>query len=245
MEAGMSFRRSLFALAPVAAVFFWAPPAGAVGIDVTYTGTLSTGSVTGDLPGAGSLVGDRAVITLTYNTTSLGSSFVSGPTSSSLTSIGTPGVGGSGGANAGIDVSIFSGSTLVTEVSSSNLGGTATDFAATGGMQQSLTAFSSFSGVISDNLFTGSVVNPAISGDITKALALNGIPLSAFFDISESGPFGFDFSGSLNFGSVTVSSPTAATPLPPAWTMMLIGIAGFGFVAYRQKSMPALRLAEA
>jgi probable HAF family extracellular repeat protein len=35
----------------------------------------------------------------------------------------------------------------------------------------------------------------------------------------------------------------AVTPLPPAWTMMLIGLAGFGFVAYRRKSKPALMAA--
>jgi hypothetical protein len=35
----------------------------------------------------------------------------------------------------------------------------------------------------------------------------------------------------------------AVTPLPPSWTMMLIGIAGFGFVAYRRKSKPALMAA--
>ncbi len=39
------------------------------------------------------------------------------------------------------------------------------------------------------------------------------------------------------YGTMT---PVAPTPLPPSWTMMLIGIAGFGFVAYRRKSKPAL-----
>jgi hypothetical protein len=35
----------------------------------------------------------------------------------------------------------------------------------------------------------------------------------------------------------------SATPLPATWTMMLIGLAGFGFVAYRRKSKPALMIA--
>jgi hypothetical protein len=35
-------------------------------------------------------------------------------------------------------------------------------------------------------------------------------------------------------------SPVATTPLPPSWTMMLIGLAGFGFSAYRRKSKPVL-----
>jgi uncharacterized protein (DUF2062 family) len=38
-------------------------------------------------------------------------------------------------------------------------------------------------------------------------------------------------------------SYVSATPLPPTWTMMLIGLAGFGFVAYRRKSTSVLRLA--
>jgi hypothetical protein len=36
---------------------------------------------------------------------------------------------------------------------------------------------------------------------------------------------------------------TSATPLPPAWTMMLIGIASFGFVAYRRKPKQVLMAA--
>ena len=34
---------------------------------------------------------------------------------------------------------------------------------------------------------------------------------------------------SFNYAAVS------ATPLPPSWTMMLIGLAGFGFVAYRRQ----------
>jgi hypothetical protein len=53
-----------------------------------------------------------------------------------------------------------------------------------------------------------------------------------------SGPYvqtGGDF-GKLDFQTVAAG----VTPLPPAWTMMLIGIAGFGFVAYRRRSNPTL-----
>jgi hypothetical protein len=32
----------------------------------------------------------------------------------------------------------------------------------------------------------------------------------------------------------------STTPLPPAWTMMLMGIAGLGFMAFRKNSRPAL-----
>jgi hypothetical protein len=45
------------------------------------------------------------------------------------------------------------------------------------------------------------------------------------------------------FASGTATPAASATPLPPAWTMMLIGLAGFGFVASRRKSKPALMAA--
>jgi hypothetical protein len=46
-----------------------------------------------------------------------------------------------------------------------------------------------------------------------------------------------------NISELAINSSVAATPLPPAWTMMLVGLAGFGFAAYRRKSKPALMAA--
>jgi hypothetical protein len=43
-------------------------------------------------------------------------------------------------------------------------------------------------------------------------------------NISRNAPSGF---------LVTTSGRAAATPLPPAWSMMLIGLAGLGFITYR------------
>ncbi len=45
-----------------------------------------------------------------------------------------------------------------------------------------------------------------------------------------------------DFGHIQLTlspSSLSATPLPPAWTMMLIGLAGFGFVAYRRNNKPS------
>jgi hypothetical protein len=36
-----------------------------------------------------------------------------------------------------------------------------------------------------------------------------------------------------------ISLQVSQTPLPASWTLMLIGLAGFGFVAYRRKAKPA------
>jgi hypothetical protein len=30
-------------------------------------------------------------------------------------------------------------------------------------------------------------------------------------------------------------TPASATPIPPAWTLLLIGLAGLGFIAYRRQ----------
>jgi hypothetical protein len=43
-------------------------------------------------------------------------------------------------------------------------------------------------------------------------------------------------------GQMTLE-PVAVIPEPPTWTMMLIGLAGFGFVAYRRNSKPAFMAA--
>jgi hypothetical protein len=51
------------------------------------------------------------------------------------------------------------------------------------------------------------------------------------------------FEGRGDEGSGGTKENVSTTPLPPTWTMMLMGLAGFGFVAYRRKSKPALMTA--
>ncbi len=55
------------------------------------------------------------------------------------------------------------------------------------------------------------------------------------FNETMSGGEGFSF-------DYAAATGIAATPLPASWTMMLIGIVAFGFVAYRRKLKPALAL---
>jgi hypothetical protein len=63
--------------------------------------------------------------------------------------------------------------------------------------------------------------------------------LNQFQDVPTSnGPLSLNSSSDVSF-----SSTSFATPLPPAWTMMLIGLAGFGFIAYRRQSKSALMAA--
>ena len=45
----------------------------------------------------------------------------------------------------------------------------------------------------------------------------------------------FEFSVSNEIGDGTSSFTLATTPLPPAWTMMLIGFAGIGVIAFRRQ----------
>jgi hypothetical protein len=58
-------------------------------------------------------------------------------------------------------------------------------------------------------------------------------------------PFVSMLTGQGPIGGVDAAFQTqvAVTPLPPTWTMMVVGLAGLGFVAYRRKSTSALRLA--
>jgi hypothetical protein len=44
--------------------------------------------------------------------------------------------------------------------------------------------------------------------------------------------------GLTSIGSIA-ASPVSEAPLPPSWTLMLIGLAGFGVVAYRRRSSVA------
>lgn len=78
----------------------------------------------------------------------------------------------------------------------------------------------------------GNLIKVAYSGDLNGFnfdLVTNRLDY-AFFDL-------VNFSLS-SFGSIS-GSPVSATPLPPSWTLMLIGLAGFGLVAYRRKRKPS------
>jgi hypothetical protein len=197
-------------------------PAAAVGIDVTYSGTLIAGNATGFIisPLSGSIAGDSVKIDLTFDTSSFNSVYTNASTFSSLVSTG------GGGANVGVSVSFYnSAGAFLQEISSSNLGGSATDASQIGSSQQSLTGFSNFAGVTSQNLFAMSVTNHAIPASITQSVNIKNIPLSVVFAMSESGPFGFSVSGDLDFGNFQVTSPIpSGTPLPAALPLFAGGL---------------------
>ena len=65
------------------------------------------------------------------------------------------------------------------------------------------------------------------------------IPVSNFTS-AYAGFSAFADGGISRIDNFSVDGPVSVTPLPPSWTMMLIGLAGFGFVASRRKSKPAL-----
>jgi hypothetical protein len=73
--------------------------------------------------------------------------------------------------------------------------------------------------------------SPGVLGPkgLTETLVLGGF---GFNITNPGGPNLEDGKFSIGPGSV------ATTPLPPTWTMMLIGLAGFGFINYRRKSKP-------
>jgi hypothetical protein len=74
---------------------------------------------------------------------------------------------------------------------------------------------------LAEAFFSNNLIN------VPLAAGLNNIQLSLNETMSKSGGFGY------NYAAVSV------TPLPPTWTMMLIGLAGFGFVVYRHRNRTA------
>jgi hypothetical protein len=66
--------------------------------------------------------------------------------------------------------------------------------------------------------------------DIQLGAGLHNIQLAFNETMSGGEGFGFDYAAT---GGVS------ATPLPPSWTMVLIGLIGFGFVAYRRQRKEA------
>lgn len=65
-------------------------------------------------------------------------------------------------------------------------------------------------------------------------------PVISFADPTNPNGYSFIFSSGVGNDSF---SATSATPLPASWTMMLIGLVSFGFIAFRRKSKPAVLMA--
>ena len=65
--------------------------------------------------------------------------------------------------------------------------------------------------------------------DVALASGLHDVQLT--FDETMSSTGGFSF----NYATVSGGHGGSAAPLPPSWTMMLIGLVGLGFVAYRRQ----------
>jgi hypothetical protein len=49
--------------------------------------------------------------------------------------------------------------------------------------------------------------------------------------------------GLSSIGTISASSGVSATPLPPSWTLMLLGLAGVGFLTHRRKNKVQLAAA--
>jgi hypothetical protein len=79
--------------------------------------------------------------------------------------------------------------------------------------------------------FTGASGAPTIG---TSGSMWYGSPSSFVIDNS----YAIDTGASTN--TLAAQFNVSATPLPSTWTMMLIGLAGFGFVGYRQSKKAAL-----
>jgi hypothetical protein len=68
----------------------------------------------------------------------------------------------------------------------------------------------------------------------------SGVTFDKIMLSSSSNSFELD---NINYGSDHVGANGPAAPEPATWAMMILGFAGVGFMAYRRKRNPALRLA--
>ena len=78
-----------------------------------------------------------------------------------------------------------------------------------------------------NSLFPGSLTTPfdvAITGGITTY---------GYFTLSDVDPLS-------TYGYLDITNVSSAVPEPSTWAMLLLGFAGIGFMAYRRKSKPAL-----
>ena len=82
-------------------------------------------------------------------------------------------------------------------------------------------------------------------GDYVEWASYNGIPgypIGGYLFIGLStSDSSFQSASLIRYGSETLATrgPLAVTPLPATWTMMLVGLAGFGVFAYRRKNTTA------
>jgi hypothetical protein len=113
----------------------------------------------------------------------------------------------------------------------------------------SITGLTSFDG--SDNLLFPGGTAPLDTKGVAFATA-SGLTVDIFSFFAEGSPpsgnaFGELASGSgRGFGVGTFSlSPVAGTPLPASWTLMIAGLFGFGFIAFRGAKKCAAGLVEA
>jgi hypothetical protein len=76
----------------------------------------------------------------------------------------------------------------------------------------------------------------SVKGDFSNYIQTGGGFSNLFF-------FGAQAASEWQLNLVDLGGQTASissTPLPSTWTMMILGFAGIGFMAYRRKSRPAL-----
>jgi hypothetical protein len=80
--------------------------------------------------------------------------------------------------------------------------------------------------------------NATVSVNGEDVATIDPTTTAAFIGFTSTSPITsviFDYPGGFAFDLTGVST----TPLPSTWTMMLLGLAGIGFMAYRRNSKPA------
>jgi hypothetical protein len=165
----------------------------------------------------------------TTNAITAGQSFsIASPVNAGLLTltVGSMGAGGIGGSLAYLQTASFmfnAGSTpLVVDLLGNTSLGTGFDSA-------SFQIFDNGNLVLSNSFATLASAQAFFSNNNLLAIQLAGGLNNVQLAFSEM------MSGGEGFGFHYATASVSATPLPAAWTMMLVGIVGFGFVAHRRR----------
>jgi len=214
-------------LAVGAAVLMWANAAQADTLEVSYSGVLADGEdPTGLFGSPGSLAGETATITFTYDLSQ--GTLVSSATSSSLVEPG-PSLG-----RDPADVIISVGTGLI---GSGDTNGSGTDQATSGATNQSFSL--NLPQYNNTNVVVASASDPSIPVSILQGYTLTDIPLSVSFFLAQENCGAlvspcYNVFGNLTFGDLSVAD-VPPLPIPAAFPLFATGLSALGLFGWRRK----------
>ncbi len=214
-------------------------------VDVTYTGKVAGLNDPNQLIGSNLAVGQSFVATYVFDT-SLGDVFSS---SNENYAFGGGGTSAPGLANPLLSASVTIGGSSITLPTLT--GGGIQAINVSSGSNQYAAAIRFVPNAIND-IFTASIIHSGGGGTIPASITTPFTYTVGVGDIGtgqivleSSNGFGYWYDNAVLDASLTSETlAVPAIPEPPTWTMMLVGLVGFGFIAFRRRK-PSMSFAAA